>query len=203
MKASAILPEGVVREDWSWCSAYTGSLAALLEGGYARAEQFPGQPGNGKVMVTFYRGERVRKGASPRRDEHYLQIRRASAGRFTVTVGVPEKEERIRAAQRREKYDLEAIVQSHEQYRARVSETADIMLGSVLHSLIPTNEHGYCFDDDTIDRVVDCVQEAMAAIRAGRTLFSEDRHRACVMSVKAKTAKSDASLQTFLSNLVG
>lgn len=74
---------------------FRGAAHELVSAGLVAPDQFPGQPGRGKSMATYYRGEPVRQGTNTRQDEHYLQIARAGKT-FKVIRGVTEQEQQAR-----------------------------------------------------------------------------------------------------------
>lgn len=75
------------REAPGW-DTFTGTAECMIGAGLVTAEQVPGEPGRPRLMMTFYAGQPVAKGAAVPRDERYLQVRRTSARRIEVTVGL-------------------------------------------------------------------------------------------------------------------
>lgn len=81
---------------------FKGTAEELTAVGLVALHQLPGQPGRGKTMATYYRGEQVRKGNNARQDEHYLQIVRAGK-MFKVIRGITEQEKQARRRARAQK----------------------------------------------------------------------------------------------------
>lgn len=75
---------------------YRGTQAALVAAGMARPDEFPGQPGRGKVMATYGPdGEPLKKGLNRGRCRYavgYRQIRQSAGARFVVIAGIGQAE---------------------------------------------------------------------------------------------------------------
>jgi hypothetical protein len=91
--ACGVQLERSVRED-----AYTGSIASLLAAGLVQPHQLPGEPGNGRVMVSFHPdGRRVRQGNTTAcRELGFTQVCRVGVGKLRVVRGIGVVEEAAR-----------------------------------------------------------------------------------------------------------
>jgi hypothetical protein len=199
--AQRTLPKGLKVDNWRWCDVYTGNRATLIDAQLAVAAQFPGEPGNGKTMVTFYRGERVRQGVNVKHDENYLQVARVGR-RFKVTVGIPLDKQKER--------DKRADEQRQAESRRRISETVTpqtyltLMADQVKRAAIAvathtapegldelgTNPYPYSLSKETWKEVIAKLDEVVEIIQASKV------HRRANPALL--TARQDGAFQKFL-----
>ncbi len=80
------LPPGVAIHRDHWSDVYRGTAAALIAADLVREDQLPGQPGNGRSMMTYWPdGTRKRQGQGGAR-AGCRQVQRIAGGRFQVRV---------------------------------------------------------------------------------------------------------------------
>jgi hypothetical protein len=86
---------GVTLRESTRLDIYVGTADALVTAGLMTADQFPGQPGMRKVVVTIFADGTVPTGAPTAnhrraREPGAIRIRRASKTKFSVSVYVPD-----------------------------------------------------------------------------------------------------------------
>lgn len=126
MAKRSLATGGLKHEVTGYGDHYTGSAEDLIAAGLVTADQFPGQPGRGKTMCTYYAGALVKKGAHHEHDEHYLSIRRYGRGKFEVIKGVPKELYLQRVDMWRAERERKEEEQHEQERRERVkNKTAD------------------------------------------------------------------------------
>lgn len=88
-------------QSWYGGDEWVGTADELIAAGLVARDQLPGEPGNNKVCVTYYRGNLVGKGSNAPHDENYLNIKRYGKHRFIVRVGISIEEEQRRDTKKR------------------------------------------------------------------------------------------------------
>jgi hypothetical protein len=209
-------------EDTSY-DEYVGSGADLIAAGIVKPEQLPGQPGNGKICTTFYKGVRVMRRSRCPGDEGYLRITRANekSQRFTVRTGLSDEErdrrsaeqdrredallsaEQLRIATEEAESDLANMPKSHQEYRRRSAISLMTSLRRFRDSEMgPSDYHGYRFHEETIEEFNVLADQLLSLLVDGRTEFDAGRHAKFVATVRADVAMADMPLQEFISGTV-
>jgi len=87
----------ISRDCW-WYDEFIGTAEALYAAGLAELDQFPGQPGMGKVQVTLSPDGRLDSSTNghKRRQPGQVMIKRASKSHYTVRVLISDEEAEIR-----------------------------------------------------------------------------------------------------------
>lgn len=122
--SSPAVPAGLTYSEDGYGDRYIGTAEALIAAGLITANQLPGQPGQNKMMCTFYAGVQVRKGSYRQRDEHYLSIRRIGRN-FEVIKGVPEHVYDARSAARQAQWEIEEAQQKVERAAQRAAKAEE------------------------------------------------------------------------------
>src|SRR5690606_41124359 len=92
---------GLLYEASTGGDKWIGTADQLINAGLIERRLCPGEPGNNKVQITYYRGAPIGKGWSGAPcDENHLCIERYGKNRFIVTKGV-SAEERLRRETRK------------------------------------------------------------------------------------------------------
>ena len=199
---------GVERRTVFWADLYKGTADALIAAGVITASQpLPGTPGFGKVQVSFYDGERLRKGASPPdTDERYLRVNRVSRHQYLVCRGLDGVERERRLAERKREAGRvaekaraasAALGADPEQFRAVMGIAAQ-SLSHMLRTHTPGDHHQgtpyspCCFDPEGFDDVLEALEEIQEWIRTAQV-----RERS-VVGHKFSVARMDAAFQAFL-----
>jgi hypothetical protein len=102
-QVKSFAPDVTLRES-TLSDIYVGTADALVTAGLMKADQFPGQPGMRKVVVTIFADGTLPTGAPTAnhrraREPGAMRVRRASKTTFSVSVSVPDNitESRITA----------------------------------------------------------------------------------------------------------
>lgn len=216
------LAQALLRGTNSSWDEYVGSAEQLIAAGLVLPSQFPGEPGRGKYSASYRLDgcPALHQGGTPAA----LTVRRLSAKNFHVKVRASKAEafrrrhaeiekdaidlrrrqaaEAMRRAKERADRDLAAIPSSHEDYRSRQITNFCMLLSIHRQYMQPTKFNGYSFDDATLRRFDKAAKELIAILEEGSTRFHAGRHTAAIAEIRAKVAKSDASLQAVLAAAV-
>lgn len=179
MASTYVTAGGLKHEAIGGCDYYTGSAQDIIAAGLVTADQFPGQPGRGKTMCTYYAGALVQKGARHAWDEHYTSIRRCAGGNFEVKRGVPEHVYQERVAARRAATEQREAEERAEQRRALSKEKTaedyrEFCLRGVDFSWRLDGGEGlydeFRFSDDVRQRIESLAAEIRKVIEQGAVL---------------------------------
>jgi fructose-specific phosphotransferase system component IIB len=197
----------IKHEQTSWGDIYTGRIADLIEAGLINTGQVPGRPGMPKVAATFYRGAMVAKHTkAPATDEHYVSVTLRGRHGAQVRIGISEVEETRREAERQRSRDREIVrretaraaaktlalmPKSHDEFRAKTVEKADVFLFCLDSELKPRQFHGYTYDAAVVETINELKDEILDVLRTGTTRLDRARHDAIVAASRAEVARGD------------
>ena len=190
---------GVTREAFWWGYIYEGSGEALLACGVVEKEWLADgieRDRRGRIVRTKY----------AKRAGRELAIERTSARRYQVRESYTETE-RKRFEQRKELAEIERAIaslpKSHEAFRGTVAKLLECVLASYVPGVARNFAHGgYGYSPEALEDIGEAAAELVRCVAEGLTIFSPALRARQIVAMRAKAAKSDEALQSFLGDLV-
>lgn len=198
---------------------FVGTAEELIGAGIVRRGQLPGAAGMPKVCATFHRGTLQGSGRRVVRDEDFLRVRRTGGNRYQVQLGLSasEREQRraraeaqlaLARAEQEAAAALELVPTSAAAYRDRCYGELQAHLAFFRRTRLRPDEHaaqrlgGFGFCEEALDAFDDIVGELLAALRNGGVRFDRGRHEQVVLSIRARVARADATLQRTVADCI-
>ncbi|WP_371435416.1 hypothetical protein [Polaromonas sp.] len=204
----------------------TGLVSDFITAGAFSLDQCPGQGGNPAKSVTYFSGERKRKGArSSGYGPGYIQITLCGKGRARVICGITPEEAERRAIEwqgeheaqikqsnqrRQAKYlgslaarELANLTESHDNYRANVVHSVKSLLEETYGLCSGAPSHGFSYSGHAQEQIREHLAAVLLLVRTAETIFNKSKHEAAVFKLKSICAKGDSKLTDMLQKLTG
>lgn len=204
--ATRILPREIEVEEYCWGEIYKGSKPALVAAGLAEPRRFPGDPGNNKVMQTFYEGDRK------------TVVRRASKTKYHVWLECSKEEEANRLAKakaekarrveaerqlglrRALKQALDALPKSKAEYMAWFERISIPALNECLGAA-RNGSGGYRCSAHSVSEIEGALHDVVEALRAAEITFDSRARRKLEDGVRMMELRADPAFAAFMQSM--
>lgn len=192
---------GVRKEEFEWGYLYEGPKEALICAGLVQESWLS----DGTVLDK--RGRVVRqKQLTVNGRETRTTMTSAKRQMFTVYVKFTDAEIAARKsaeAAAEVRREIETMPKSAEAYRKHMINFIEIVGRGIILATSDPSDSGYRFHAETISELQRLAGDMVKAIEIGEVVFDRKARTAAEIKIKAKAAKADPAVQSFMQQITG